>query len=380
MESKDPDKIEKYHSVTRKRRYNIRGFGCRAAIARCMLPPRFASSRLVVLLVINLIWVILLWVGVIGKAFNDDSYDYVRHYTNWMWTIGAIYYTFDLIGLLSETRMMECILLLVPWWVFFANVNNVFWLTFIMVYDNPGTLTDNFEENGGDLYPGLVFLGDRLFHIVPVFMAYLNLFIRAPDFIDVYKSLFGNNTQKIYDNKNAKQLILNELEIASKSEMIADGQDFVRYGDQRKLDDFFAFEQERKSRIRKKWSEDSGDLQNYTMAPRVKERPNWYGCVPDRSLIQYSIVIYIILTFLSSFSIFFTYYNCFDFNEVYEVDTPVYVGVLAVIGSCALSTIPWLIVLSPIGQKARQRFLSSWTIKADEPSLNDRFIFSLSNQ
>lgn len=372
----------------------IRGISCRQSLARCVLPPRFRSTRLLFLLFINLIWILLLWSGVFIKAVSDDSNDYIRHYTNWMWTVGAIYYTLDFLGMLLESRYMEMILLLIPWWIVFANINIVFWLTFIMVYDNPGTLTDNFKENGGDLYPGTVFLGDRIFHILPVVMAYINMFLRIPDFIDIYDSVFGSSWEGHAITERMNKMIKKEL---AESDYVFDKADLLDYKlyydenmdkngprkglDKEDIDRLLIKKIQSKNRI-KKFHDSYKELSiGHNFVSSVKQRNEFYfGTVPDNSASMNVLPLYIILTFIVSFIIFLTYYNIFDFNEVYEVDTPIWVGLLAAIGASGLNTIPFLVITSPMGKSIRKRFMSSWTVSDYDPSAEDEYIYYSSNR
>lgn len=364
-------------------RKKIRGLSCRQSLARCILPPRFRTTRLLMLIFINAIWLIILWAGVAAKAFSDSSYDYVRHYTNWMWTIGTIYYTLDFIGLLMESRTMEMIILLIPWWIVFSNINIVFWLTFVMVYDNPGTITDNFEENGGDLYAGTVLLGDKIFHILPLVMAYFNLFLRIPDFIEIYDGLFGSN-YKGEDTERIKNIIYKELKETDHQIYESDRNTIKRFSGLSAKEEIELLDEHEKKFLlekntkRKKWINENVNLTvgRSFLVPSDHRSVFYFGCVPDNSIREHILHIYIAITFFFSFSIFFIYYNIFDFNEVYEVDTPIWVGLLIVIGAVGLNTVPFLMITSPIGEPIREKFMASWSISVNDPSIEDYYLYN----
>lgn len=161
------------------------GYSWRSACARCELPPHMKSTRILILLITNLLFVAVLWTGVIYKAIDDSTEDYLEHFTNWMWTFAAIYYTLDVVSLIMSTRFFEFTLLWGLWWMYSANVWVVFWLVFVMVYDNPGVLTDEFKENGGDYYAGTVLVADKVFHILPAVYTFFYFTFRIPDFIDI---------------------------------------------------------------------------------------------------------------------------------------------------------------------------------------------------
>lgn len=163
------------------------GYSWRSACARCELPPHMKSTRVLILLIMDILFVAALWTGVIYKGVNDSTEDYLQHFTNWMWTFAAIYYTLDAVSLIMSTRFFEFTILWGLWWMYSSNVWVVFWLVFVMVYDNPGVLTDEFEENGGDYYAGTVLVADKVFHIVPAIYAFFYFVVRIPDFIDIYE-------------------------------------------------------------------------------------------------------------------------------------------------------------------------------------------------
>ena len=66
----------------------------------------------------------------------------------------------------------------------------MFFLVFLMLLSNPGTITDNFKENGGDYNPGDVFDADRLFHVIPPFFVLITIFILSTDIREMYDVIF----------------------------------------------------------------------------------------------------------------------------------------------------------------------------------------------
>ena len=284
------DKGQVKHSrfLDTPRAQRVRGYSCRQSLARCESPARFKNARLILLLIRNIIWITILWIGVLGKAATDSSLDIVRHYTNWIWIFSTVYWTLDTISLLKETRYMERALLFGFWWIVFPNIWVVFWLVFVMIYANPNTITDNFEENGGDYYAGAVLVGDRIYHVVPAIYSVWYFAWRMPDFVDIFNLTFG------YD---------------------------WRYGTDSRKD---------------------------------------------------GIILYIFLMTAAAFLPFFMYYNAFDINEVYEVDTPVWVGLMILAGSIGITNVGGIVILSPIGDAIRGSFASSWNLNFTSPSPLDR--------
>ena len=78
-------------------------------------------------------------------------------------------------------------------WIFYANIWYVGILVFVMVISNPGTITDNFKSNGGEFHAGLVLAGDRLFHVVTIFIVSAYLWFRVDDFIEIFYYMFARD-------------------------------------------------------------------------------------------------------------------------------------------------------------------------------------------
>ena len=275
----------------------VLGYSWRRSCARCEPPPHLNSVRILVLLISNSLISILFWVGVIYKAFNDSTLDYLQHFTNWMWTFGAVWYTLDVISMLMITRFAEFMNLFVLWWIYFSNVWVVFWLVFIMLYDNATILTDEFEENGGDYSAGTVLVGDRIFHVIPAVYSLWNLILRIPDFIDIY---------------------------------------------------------------------------NNAMIPRRLRYKYTYSLQIE---VQYRVYYYMIMIVAGSSMIILTYYNFFNINEVYNVGTNVWIGLLVIFSTIVLCTVGPIIILSPLGKRSRQAKPDTWTRAPFTASERDKTLF-----
>jgi hypothetical protein len=274
------------------------GYSWRSACARCELPPQMNNTRIMVIFTMNILFSIVLWGGVIYKAVNDSTLDYLQHFTNWMWTFAAVYYTLDAIAIIMSTRFFEFVLLYTLWWIYFANVWVVFWLVFIMLYDNPGILTDEFEDNGGDYYAGTVLVANQVFHYIPPVYAAFYLGLRVPDFIDIYY---------------------------------------------------------------------------ITMVP-TDSVSKWSDKVRAIHL-SGSFAIYILVVLFAACGPIMIYYNAFDINEVYEVDTNVWVGMLVIFSTIVVSTVGPISLLSPLGVRSQEHGRDTWSMSPNVPSERDKTEF-----
>ncbi len=175
---------------------SIRGYACRRKLSKCELPKRFYDGRIILQICFSLIFAIILWGGFIAKLASESFFEFIQHYTNWVWSMVTFFCTVLCISLMMSTRWMELQVIYVFLWPVMFNTWTMFFLVFLMVESNPGTITDNFKENGGDFDPGDVFVADRLFHVVPPIFMLLTLFVLSTDIKEMYDVIFSSQWQK----------------------------------------------------------------------------------------------------------------------------------------------------------------------------------------
>lgn len=123
-------------------------------------------------------YTIFLWVVMIGKISGNGFGDYLKHLTNWSWTIQALYFLLDSISVLIDKRgHLLYFIVTYLFWTVNAIVWIVFWLVFFVLGDNPDLLLKMSIIEGGKYGLGEVFVGDRVFHVIPAlfFLAYFIL-------------------------------------------------------------------------------------------------------------------------------------------------------------------------------------------------------------
>lgn len=133
--------------------------------------------------VVNVVWVFLLWLVFGSKVPTDGPWLYFHYFTNWMWTSNTIYYTVDLLTYLDYTGTAQFYWLYVAWWPFFGNVCQVFWLVMPLLWMNPRIVVETAEEIGWSA----TLVGERLVHVLPLVRAWLYLWCRSRDIIDVLR-------------------------------------------------------------------------------------------------------------------------------------------------------------------------------------------------
>lgn len=280
--------------------YPVNGFSCRRSCGKCKLPTKWKQSRIILAAFLLIGWMTIEWSGVIFKLSTESFHDFISHFTNFTWTLGAIYYTLDFISLLLPYRSFELIVLQYFWWPVFTSIQIVLLFVFIMVYDNPKNITDLFEDNGGDYYAGLVLIGDKIFHEWPFIIALLYYFlIRMYDIRETYYHTFV------------------DLEFSS---VLNENDEIVR-----------------------------------VVVEKAATYKSW---------------LYICIIFVLNIMPFFTYYLNFDFHDVYEVETPVIVGILGVLG-CNFASIAFIMFLLPSFSSLDNSTELTWTSTYSKPSAQD---------
>jgi len=122
---------------------------------------------------IHLVWALVRLFTALGKLVEFDDFDYVRHYTNWSWTITTLFYlatigiVFVQVGWLRHDSAYSFFLQFIvalgyfPVFGIVMVVRVIVWM--LLGTDSP-FLTKFFEV----MSPGHVFLGDDAFHFMPV--------------------------------------------------------------------------------------------------------------------------------------------------------------------------------------------------------------------
>ena len=122
---------------------------------------------------LQVMWATLMAAGAVLKIIEYGMHAYVRHYTNWSWTLQILFYygsiatPFILAGLIhpnSRLGYATQVVLVVG----FLPLNGVVWsvmgLVSVLLGTNSPFLTNVFTE----LAPSIVMLGNDLYHVWPV--------------------------------------------------------------------------------------------------------------------------------------------------------------------------------------------------------------------
>jgi hypothetical protein len=140
-------------------------------------------------------WTTVLWILLIGKMVlgDDGVQDYFRHFTNWSWTLSALYFLIDVIAYVLprrwRLRVRYFLITYCFWWVS-GTAWLVFWIVFVILNDNPLLLTNISDSGGFSL--GLVYCMDRIFHVLPPLVLWLYALFRRTYF---YAALFHRYRQ-----------------------------------------------------------------------------------------------------------------------------------------------------------------------------------------
>lgn len=124
----------------------------------------------VVRFVVVALWTIALWVVVIAKLSDGDAMGYFTYFTNWSWTVQAVFYLAWVIAYIDRSGLGHYALAWVYW-----PVNGlawlVFWLVVVMLADNPEILIAASNLGGGTMSLGAVMTGNTAVHVIPAVMS-----------------------------------------------------------------------------------------------------------------------------------------------------------------------------------------------------------------
>lgn len=127
-------------------------------------------------LIAFIIWGALLWILMIGKIVMSSNgfVDYFRHFTNWSWTLSALFFLLDTIAFFLPPRAHARLrygLAAYGFWFVNGTAWLVFWIVFVILNDNPSLLQAISDTGGYSL--GFVFCMDRIFHVLPPLVLWL---------------------------------------------------------------------------------------------------------------------------------------------------------------------------------------------------------------
>jgi len=148
-------------------------------------------------IVLFFVWAIVVWLFGIGKLVSDGTTGYLIHFTNWSWTLQALFFTFDLIFLLNKNGSLTFYLVSIFFWLVNGVTWSVFWLIFIVLGNNPDLLIDVSDRGTGTHSLGFILDMDRVFHVLPAVMILFYIFLRR-DKIAFTVFFFMNPSQSTF--------------------------------------------------------------------------------------------------------------------------------------------------------------------------------------
>lgn len=131
-----------------------------------------------VAVVIFTVWAATILVLGIGKIVMDGMERYLVHFTNWSWTLNGALFVLDLLSLTDGSGYYTFCIVSMFFWLVNGVSWSVFWLIFIVLYENPDLLITMSNRGTGDQPLGFIMDMDRVFHVLPALMTLLYMFLR----------------------------------------------------------------------------------------------------------------------------------------------------------------------------------------------------------
>jgi len=134
-------------------------------------------------LIINVLWIgiSLAISGVRTTNPKDNETNVLSHFTNWNWLILTSFLILDVMAFMNDELLSYIIG--VAFWPTWTSCWLVFWLVILVLVDNPMILLENSNYFGGAYDTGLVFLMDRLLHVVIIAIIFLYFFLKYDQII-----------------------------------------------------------------------------------------------------------------------------------------------------------------------------------------------------
>lgn len=151
------------------------------------------NNRRIFTFLFSLLWTIVLWFGVLYKCFYESVTDFISYFTNISFAYQAVYFLLYTLSFLEDPRKrrLEFFVLFGFFWNMFAQVCNVFILVLGVFLDAPGLVISETKTGGGDYDDGVVLVAERLYHVIPLMVALIIIFLCWIDISDILILMFA---------------------------------------------------------------------------------------------------------------------------------------------------------------------------------------------
>lgn len=143
-------------------------------------------------------WTAALWTILIGKLIEDGIYNYTIHYTDWNWTINAVFFLLDLITFFPKAKKLRLPLYYLFVWIANGSSWLVFYLIFVLFEDNVQLLINMSTLGGGKYELGFLINMNTVFHILPAMFMLAYLPIRRREITRVYATIYKQFNSTVY--------------------------------------------------------------------------------------------------------------------------------------------------------------------------------------
>lgn len=152
------------------------------------------NTRRAFLFLFSLLWTGLLWLGSLYKCAYSSVTEFVSYFTNISFAYQAIYFLLYTLSFLGDPRKrsLEFFVLFGFFINMFAQVCIVFILVLGVFLDAPGLVIGETKTGGGQYDDGVVLVAERLYHVFPLMVALVILFMCWRDYSDILILIFAN--------------------------------------------------------------------------------------------------------------------------------------------------------------------------------------------
>jgi hypothetical protein len=159
------------------------------------LDRQFTARRTVLFIFVTM-WTLFSW-GILYAKMTGEGIS-VRetfgYFTNVVFFMQALFFSCYLLSFFGdvETRTLEFVVLGGFMLMVVTQIMLVAIFVMVVLYDSPTLITSPMISGGGDFDDGLVLAMDRIFHVLPAFVAIIFLFAARSDYTECCIYLFGH--------------------------------------------------------------------------------------------------------------------------------------------------------------------------------------------
>jgi len=144
------------------------------------------DPKYVWLLVFQLLWIVFTVAAATEKIEHNTFHDYIRHFTNWSWSLQILFYALTWLGFLWPDFLYSVIV------IFFFITWGTIWVVAILVQCLILTDSNFIMQYVRQYSAGLVIFGNDLYHLFPVVVILIFAFVLKQEIHNAFRWAYAD--------------------------------------------------------------------------------------------------------------------------------------------------------------------------------------------